>query len=308
MKHYIRDNRGSATILMVLIAAIIITVGLGFNWLVREHIRASEGLKNKTEAILKVRSAYDTIIYLILNSKTTPKEALIVGCDNISELTILPLDGREILFSPDIRIRIQDVDGLLSLVNINKYALGKLFRKINPDNYSVAIDSLLDWSENGNMARINGAKDFYYRELGVPYTSRNYALQYMDELKFIRGIGEETYDRVKPYVSMLPAMGFNPNTASDEVLRAYLDFDDTSLKIFRDYLAQGGTVRTNNEFFTLTGRRVPEDGESVNFVPSAFMDITINIGQPKNIYTIKAGLRTNQKMDAPFSIYYWQEV
>jgi general secretion pathway protein K len=309
MKNYTQDNRGSATILMALIAAIIITVGLGFNWLVREHISASEGLKNKAEAILKARSAYDTIIYLILNSKTFPKEAVIAGCDNISVLKTLPLDGREIFLSPDVRIRIQDSNGVLSLINVNKNALRKLIKKVdNTDNSSIAIDSLLDWTEAGNLARINGAKDFYYKGLGVPYTSRNYAIQYMDELKFIRGIGEETYNKIKPYVSMLRSTGFNPNTASDEVLRGYLDIDDASLKAFRDYLSQGGTVKSNNEFFALTGKIIPEEEDSFNFVPSVFMDITVSVGEPKNIYTIKAGLRINQRVDSPFSIFYWQEV
>jgi general secretion pathway protein K len=43
----ISSNNGSATILTILMAAVIITVGLGFNWLVKEHIKASAGLKNK---------------------------------------------------------------------------------------------------------------------------------------------------------------------------------------------------------------------------------------------------------------------
>ena len=309
MMNCIQDNKGSATILMALIAAVIVTVGLGFNWLVREHIRASEGLKNKAEAILKARSAYNTIIYLILNSKTFPKEAVVAGCDNISVLKTLPLDGREIFLSPDVHIRIQDGNGVLSLVDVNKNALRRLIGKVdNTDNSAIAIDSLLDWIEAGKQTRINGAKDFYYQGLGVPYTSRNYALQYMDELKFIRGIGEETYNKIKPYVSMLRSIGFNPNTASNEVLRAHLDIDDTLLKAFRDYLAQGGTVKTNRELFALTGKIIPEDEDSLNFVPSVFMDITVSVGEPKNIYTIKAGLRLSQKVDSPFSIYYWQEV
>lgn len=306
---FIRDNRGSATILMALIAAVIVTVGMGFNWLVREHIRASEGLKDKAEAMIKARSAYDTITYLILNSRMTPKEALIIGCDNVSELKTLPVDGREILLSPEVRIRIQDVNGVLSLTNINKRALGNLLKKVAGTDISlIATDSLLDWVETGSLSRANGAKDFYYRGSGAPYTSRNYALQYMDELKFIRSISGDTYDKIKPYVSMLYSAGFNPNTASDEVLRAYLDIDDASLKAFRDHLVKGGSVRRNAEFFALTGKLVPYEDETLNFMVSAFMDITVSVGQPKNIYTIKAGLRLRQKLDAPFSIYYWQEV
>ncbi|MCG6537654.1 MAG: hypothetical protein L7F78_23800, partial [Syntrophales bacterium LBB04] len=86
----INTNKGSATILIMLIAGVIMTVGLGFNWLVREHIKAAEGLKKKAEAILKARSACDSLIYLILNGQPSQKDLLLSGVKDLTKLTSIP--------------------------------------------------------------------------------------------------------------------------------------------------------------------------------------------------------------------------
>jgi len=47
------NERGSVTILIALLAAVILALGLSFNWLVKEHIRSSESLRDKSEPIIK---------------------------------------------------------------------------------------------------------------------------------------------------------------------------------------------------------------------------------------------------------------
>ena len=292
---------------MMLIAAVIITVGIGFNWLVREHIRASEGLKNKAEAILKARSAYDTVVYLILNGSVLPREIVVMGGGDISQIKTLPLNGQEVSLSDDVRIRIQESNGLLSLNTINRHPFERLIKRMGfPDTAAIAIDSLSDWLDVDSFSRVNGAEELYYKGFGLPYGSRNYAVQYMEEIRFIRGFGEELYGKLQPYVTMLPSTGFNPNTASDEVLKAYLDIDEEYLKTLKDYMAKK-PVQSDGELFTLTGKRITGDEDSIYFVPSVFMDITVSVGQPKSIYTIKAGLRVVQKKDSPYSVLYWRE-
>jgi general secretion pathway protein K len=292
---------------MMLIAAVIMTVGIGFNWLVKEHIRASEGLKNKADAILKARSAYDTVIYLILNGSVLPREIVVSGGEDIAQINTLPLNGQEVSLSDDVRVRIQESNGLLSLNAINRYAFEKLIKRVSSqDTAAIAIDSLLDWVDVNSLSRVNGAKEFYYRSSGLPYGPRTYAIQYIEEIGFIRGFGEELYGKLQPYVTMLPSTGFNPNTASDEVLKAYLDIDEDYLKTLKDYIAKK-PVQSDGELFALTGKRIAVDEDSIYFTPSSFMDVTVSVGQPKSIYTIKAGLRIIQGKDSPYSILYWRE-
>ena len=300
-------HNGSATILTVLMAAVIITVGVGFNWLVKEHMKASEGLRNKAEAILKARSAYDTILYLVLNGRVAEREIVMTGNDEISNLKTLPLDGRKVPLSDDLYVQAQDSNGMLSLVNMNTASLERLAKKVGGvDDVSGIANSYLDWIDQDNFTRINGAEEFYYKGQGLPYAPRNYPIQYKEEVEFIKGMDKTLYGKIEPYLIMLPSTGFNPNTASDEVLMAYLDINEESLKNLKDYMSKK-TIISDMELFALTGRKIASDIEGVNFFPSPFIEITVSAGRPRSIYTIKAGLDTRQNIRSPYGVIYWRE-
>lgn len=303
---YTSGHNGSATLLTMLMAAVIITVGLGFNWLVKEHMKASEGLRNKAEAILKARSAYDTIIYLVLNGRVSSREIVAAVSDEISNLKTLPLDGQRISLSDDVYVQAQDSNGMLSLVNMNTTSLERLIKKVGGlDNTSGIIDCYLDWIDEDNFARINGAEESYYRGQGLPYSPRNFAFQFKDEFEWINGMDRKLYAKIESYLTMLPSTGFNPNTASDEVLMAYLDINDESLRNLKDYRSKMA-VTSDMESFALTGRRIT-GGEGIYFYPSPFIEISVSVGRPRSIYTIKAGLDTRQNMRSPYGVLYWKE-
>lgn len=305
--NFTSNDKGSATLLTMLMATVIITVGLGFNWLVKEHLKASEGLKNKAEAILKARSAYDTILYLVLNGQVLQREIVPAVGSEISELKRLPLNGERVLLSDDIYIQAQDSNGMLSLLNLNTAAMDRLIKKVGGlDDASGIISSYLDWIDSDKLTRVNGAEDFYYKGQGLPYVPRNYVIQFKDEIQWIKGMGKELYDHIEPYLTTLPSNAFNPNTASDEVLMAYLDINEDSLKVLKEYMSKM-PVRSDMELFALTGRKIVNDMEGIYFSPSPFIEITVSVGQPKNIYTIKVGLDTRQNVRSPYGVVYWRE-
>ena len=126
-------------------AAVIITVGIAFNWLVKEHMRASEALKIKSESILKARSAYDTLVYLLLSGSLSQREIRIDAPDEISLLTRIPVDGQKVSLAPDIFIQVQDSNGKLSLTTVNQYAMERLIRTVGggrfPPRSSTAIST-----------------------------------------------------------------------------------------------------------------------------------------------------------------------
>ena len=300
-------NNGSATLLTTLMAAVIITVGLGFSWLVKEHMKASEGLRNKAEAILEARSAYDTILYFLLNGEVSRKGIVTTISDEICGLKELPLNGQKVPLSDDLYVQAQDSNGMLTLASMNTAALERLIKKVGGlDDPSGIINSYLDWIDEDNFERLNGAEEFYYKGQGLPYVPRNYAIQYKDEVELIKGMNGELYRKIEPYLTILPATGFNPNTASDEVLMAYLNINEESLKSLKNYVSKMA-LTSDIELFTLTGRTIVVDGERVYFSPSPFIEITVSAGRTRSIYTIKAGLDTRQNLRSPYGILYWRE-
>ena len=303
----IRAERGSATLLMLLIASVIITVGLGFNWLVKEHLHASEGLKSKAEAILKARSAYDTLVFLMLTGNVSQKEILLSGGQELTTLTALPLDGKEVNFSEDVSVSLQDSNGLLSLSTVNAVALDRLIRQTTKQNSaSQQIDSFLDWTDTDSLSRINGAETSYYSGQGLTYVPRNYALQYQQELQLVRGFGPDLYGKIQQHLTVLPSTGFNPNTADDEVLMAYLNLNGDALKTLKEYRSKA-SVSSNSTLFALTGRQIDYSDEGIYFYPSLYMDVQVRVGRPRSFYSIRAGLDITPKLYAPYGILYWKE-
>jgi general secretion pathway protein K len=306
MKAFISSERGSATILMTLIGAVIITIGLSFNWLVKEHIRASEGLKDKAEAILKARSAYDRLIYMLLNGEMTRKEIVLIGMEEITNLKTIPLNGEEIALADDIRVRIKDTNGRISLFNIDRNVLERLIRNTGlVANPAIPVESLLDWTDADELSRLNGAEKAYYEGEGRPYIPRNYAVQYVEEIRFIRGVTPELWEKIQPSVTLLPSSGLNPNTADDAVLKAFLNISDDSLRILREYVSLRA-ITSDAVLYGLVGRRIDnEDG--AYYVPSFNVDISLSVGQPRSLYKIMAGLNIGQRTSAPYTAYYWIE-
>ena len=303
----ISSNKGSVTILTILMAAVIITVGLGFNWLVKEHMKASEGLKNKAEAVLKARSAFDTLIYLVLNGVVNRREIISTTGREISELKTLPLNGQKVPLSEDLFIQAQDSNGMLSLVTLNTGAMQRLMKKVGGlDDASGILSSYLDWIDQDNFSRLNGAEEFYYRGQGLPYAPRNYPVQYKEEIELIKGMDRELYGKIESYLTILPSTGFNPNTASDEVLMAYLDIDEESLKVQKEYMSKKA-ISSNMELFAVTGRQIAMEGEGIYFLPSPYLEVSVSVGKPRSIYIIRAGLDTRQTTSSPYGVLYWRE-
>ncbi|MCX8042423.1 MAG: hypothetical protein N3A56_08070, partial [Thermodesulfobacteriaceae bacterium] len=59
-------NKGSATLYSLFISMVILTVAIGFNWIVREHLRASFSLSQKMGALVSAYSSYQLLLFCLL--------------------------------------------------------------------------------------------------------------------------------------------------------------------------------------------------------------------------------------------------
>lgn len=102
------------------------------------------------------------------------------------------------------------------------------------------IDSLVDWLDADSQESDNGAESGYYKTLSTPYLAANSSLVSLSELRMVKGFNEKLmnedgveeiiFDKVKPFVTVLPknALKINVNTAEYEVLYA-LGLDDSQI-------------------------------------------------------------------------------
>jgi len=326
----IAKNKGFATIYSLFIAILILTMATGFNWMVREHLKMTFTLNQKMEALVAAYSTYQLFLFSMLPSSFLNKEINLYEGDKYLGLSRLPLNGTEILLnntnstsemeeeeksqtflsmiSLPVSISLQDTNGLLSLTNFDQEAFDRLlkFKGVAEDKRRIIIDSILDWTDPDDLVRLKGAEKDYYKNEGLPYSPRNYQIQYLEELMLIRGIDEELYKKIEPFVTILPNSGFNPNTAPKDILRAYLDIEDEKTLNNLSSFLENGTILNHGQLFQLTGKALALKKE-ITFVPSQVLLIKIKVGHPLPLYTLTIGLDLRKKTRGPFEILLWKE-
>ena len=138
-----KASKGSATLLVMLLSAVIITLGIGFDWIVKEHMKATYDLELKTQGMLRAYSIMDKLLYMISVSTFTPKA---INSDVVLKpfkSSLLPLDGTYIKFK-DLEVSIQDANGLLSVSYPNIDALKRLIAQNTNANPNVVLKAWLD--------------------------------------------------------------------------------------------------------------------------------------------------------------------
>ena len=302
------NEKGSATLLSLLLSAVMITVGIGFNWVVKEHLKAAEGLKAKAEAMMQARSTYDGLIFSILSGQLTQKEIVFGGAKKVLGVQRIALGGPGVKLANEVFVRIQDSNSAVSLVNPDPEVLRRLILLEGgaAETADTIVDSYLDWVDPDDLSRVNGAESWYYRTQGKPYAPRNFPVQYKDELALVRGFDAKLYARVEPYLTVLPSMGLNLNTADDVMVRAYLDIDQETLDKLKNYRAQK-PLTSETEVFAVTGKKMRRDPEAFYFFPSSFFDITIKVGSPRSLYTVNVGVDVRPRAVSPYNVVYWKE-
>ena len=79
-------------------------------------------------------------------------------------------------------------------------------------------DAVVDWLDNDENARVGGAESSYYLGLPGPYKAKNDLFDTVGELRLVRGVTDNVYGTLLPFVTVSSSGMVNINTAPKEVL------------------------------------------------------------------------------------------
>ncbi|GAB6078985.1 type II secretion system protein GspK [Hydrogenobaculum acidophilum] len=295
-----KASKGSATLLVMLLSAVIITLGIGFDWIVKEHMKATYDLELKTQGMLRAYSIMDKLLYMISVSTFAPKAINSEVVLKPFKSSLLPLDGTYIKFK-DLEVSIQDANGLISISYPNVDALKNLLAqntKVNPD---IVIDAWEDWI-NPNYHDEDIPSDFYDR-----YLPRKYLPQYKEEFSLVYGMTKKDYDVIKDYITLMPNSGFNPNTAPVPVLMARLNITKDQANLIKEYL-KSHTLTSDQQLEALVSRKLSLPNMRVYYFPAdAMRIIVLALYHGKPIYKIHADILKKPNLSFPFTVLYWKE-
>jgi general secretion pathway protein K len=129
--------------------------------------------------------------------------------------------------------RLEDLQGRFNLNNLigadgmeNQLARRQLERLLNSAEIDPALaGAVVDWLDPDTELRFpTGGEDVVYTSQDPPYRTANSMITSTSELMAISGFDRELYQRLAPYITVLPrGTKLNVNTASDVVLASLSD-------------------------------------------------------------------------------------
>ncbi|MBL7071962.1 MAG: general secretion pathway protein GspK [Candidatus Omnitrophica bacterium] len=126
-----------------------------------------------------------------------------------------------------------DEEGRLNINKLDDVMLAKL-----PEFTMEIVDSIMDWRDEDDVERLEGAESDYYGELESPYSCKSAPFSAPEELMLVKGMTEEIYNGIKDIITVYPGDGdgkVNINTATEAVLAVLIgeDLEELPGKIVR---------------------------------------------------------------------------
>lgn len=247
----LRDNRGMALILTILIISLIVALTLQFNTSMWTNLHAAANLRDGIKLSCIARSGFNGALAVLYEDASSTTEDTLrepwaharIFSENSASLFD---EGRFLLEIADLSGRIQInqlVDQSGNYVDTQKGFLMRFLSSaefdLDDEEVENIVDAIKDWIDNPDTDDVTGwggAEDSYYQALEKPYPCKNAPLEFLEELLLVRGItkelfyGTEEKPGISPYLSAHGDDGkININTAAPLVLRALSDQIDEDL-------------------------------------------------------------------------------
>ena len=142
------------------------------------------------------------------------------------------------------RVGLYDAGSRLHLNRADEAELRRFFAALRVD-YGEAdriAQSIMDWRDPDRAHRGRGAERDYYIEVGSPVLPRDGAFQELGELRHVRGVTPEIYERARPYLTLLGTGRINLNAADPPVLAALPGLGDEAVAVLLRHRRQGDRI------------------------------------------------------------------
>jgi general secretion pathway protein K len=140
-------------------------------------------------------------------------------------------DGmRYIANLPDgqVSISVADESAKIDINAASEQTLRAMLNKLmgNDEQAAALTDKILDWRDQDDLKRTNGAEAKDYQAEGKAYVPQNKNFQALEELQMVLGMTPALYKRLEPLLTIYTGQdGINPQKASAETLQLLLGID-----------------------------------------------------------------------------------
>ncbi len=233
-----KNQKGFALVLTLLMVSMMVVVTLQFNRTVWSGLYGSSNLKESTRLRLVARSGFECAV-MVLSEDAAQNEVDTLR-EPWAQSRELSLQSTALFEKGHFMVEITDLSGNIQINQLldnkgewrpaqrdlfQRFLLSKPFG-LEPDSVSNLMDVIKDWLDPDEEITRFGAESGYYQGLDPPYACANGPLNSLDRLTLIRGVSEElvygTSEKkgIIPYLSVHGEGKININTAGPLVLQA----------------------------------------------------------------------------------------
>ncbi|MFI5304120.1 MAG: type II secretion system minor pseudopilin GspK [Nitrospiria bacterium] len=219
----VRNQRGIALLMVLFAIVLLVTLVIEFNYQSRIEFKSTLRFVNSEKAVFLARSG-------LIAGEEILRSNLTGNYDGLDQFWAKPFPPYPV-GEGTVSVNIVDESGkidinLLSLGKASRSAgeaqIRKLFSLLELED--IEVDEIILW-----MACEN---DLYYQGLNPSYTcQKNHALETLSELRLVRGMTDEIYTKISPFLTVYPQNPspnnpINVNTADPMVLQTITYKDD----------------------------------------------------------------------------------
>jgi len=214
-------------------------LAVSINAYVWPQLDLAERLKDRTKMNYWAKAGVQRAIFEIIEEDTTDAyDALNESWSNNEEEFKEVTLGEEGSFSIKYQVGDSEEESRYGLIdeerkiNINKAPEATLARFFEIVGETASLEAsemaaaVMDWLDEDDEPRENGAESAYYQGLVPGYPCKNKDFEVLEELLLVKGMTQEIFDNIKERLTIHGAGAVNINTADGLVLRS-LEMDES---------------------------------------------------------------------------------
>jgi len=293
----VESQRGVALIMAIIVVAIGTMIAVNLLWRETLDMRRTESALAADQGLMYVQGAEAWAADILRQDLVDSPDSDNLGEQWALELPPLPVDDN----GGTITGKLEDLQGRFNLNNLIG-ADGKeselMRRQFERLLVSVEADpalagAVVDWLDPDTEQRFpTGGEDVAYSDADPPYRTANSIITSTSELMAIAGFDRDTYRRLAPYITVLPAgTKLNVNTASDIVLASLSDMID--LQTATSLIEQRGEADFVDIDMTFEGLVEPDMLQEIDGVSEHFL-LTATVTLGSNQLTMRSVLQRDR--------------
>lgn len=252
MLRILKNDRGVALLITILVIALIFTLTVRFNKKMRFNMESAANLRDGVYLDYMAKSTFNAARAVLRNdAKESEHDSF---QEDWAEISAMAAASHYFFNRGGIAVEVEDHSGRIQLNALLKKVNGRYQQSqqhvtlltnflgleefgLEQEEIENIVDALLDWIDpDDEITGFGGAEDSYYQILEKPYSCANGPIEFLEDLLLIRGIDKKVLygdAENKGIIEYLTPYGddgrINLNTADPLVLRALSEQIDGEL-------------------------------------------------------------------------------